>query len=92
MKWMGEGNELVICTHGKGGAIALTKVDQWIEMPIISDYEFKDANGAGDSFFSGFLYGHLKGESVANCMKYVTIVAGLYINSYELAFEDLTSD
>jgi len=92
MKWIGEGKELVICTHGKGGAIALTKEGQWIEMPIISAYEFKDANGAGDSFFSGFLYGYLKGESIANCMKYATIVAGLCINSYELASQDLTSD
>ena len=90
MKWITEGKELVVCTHGQGGATALTRDGQWIEMPIIPDYEFKDANGAGDSFFSGFLYGYLKGESVATCMKYATIVAGLCINSNELAFKKLS--
>lgn len=90
MEWIGEGKELVICTHGKRGATALTKEGKWIEMPIISDYELKDANGAGDSFFSGLLYGYLKGETVIDCMKYATVVAGLCINSYELASEQLS--
>lgn len=51
---MSQGKELIVCTHGSGGATALTKTGEWIELPIISDYKFKDANGAGDSFFSGF--------------------------------------
>ncbi len=85
MKWITEGKELVVCTHGQGGATALTKDGQWVELPIIKDYELKDTNGAGDSFFSGFLYAYLEGKTIADCMKYATIVAGLCINSDELA-------
>jgi len=59
-KWLSKGKELIVCTHGKNGSTALTKNGQWIHTDIITDYKFKDANGAGDSFFSGFLYGYLK--------------------------------
>lgn len=92
LEWMANGKELVVCTHGRKGATALTKEGEWIEMPIISNYEFKDANGAGDSFFSGFLKAYLEGKSVSDCMKYATVVAGLCINSYELASESLSAE
>ena len=59
---------------------------------IISDYKFKDANGAGDSFFSGFLYAYLNGKSIIDCMKYATILGGLCISSYELAHEKLSAE
>ncbi|GKU25179.1 carbohydrate kinase family protein [Clostridium folliculivorans] len=89
-KWMDSGKELVVCTHGKNGATALTKEGKWIEIPIIEDYKFKDANGAGDSFFSGFLYGNLKGKTIEECLRFGTICAGLCITSPELSFENLS--
>lgn len=88
--WMARGKEFVVCTHGKGGSTTLSKDGRWIETPIINDYKFKDANGAGDSFFSGFLYGFLKGKSIEDCLKFGTICAGLCITSSELAFEGLS--
>ncbi|MDB8543733.1 carbohydrate kinase family protein [Turicibacter sanguinis] len=92
LQWMSQGKELIVCTHGSGGATALTKTGEWIELPIISDYKFKDANGAGDSFFSGFLYAYLNGKSIIDCMKYATILGGLCISSYELAHEKLSAE
>lgn len=89
---MARGKELVVCTHGKGGSTALTKDGKWIETPIIHDYSFKDANGAGDSFFSGYLYGILKGKSIEEALKLGTICAGLCITSSELAFEGLSEE
>ena len=88
-KWIDRGKQLVVCTHGKNGATALTKNQEWIETPIISEYLYKDANGAGDSFFSGFLYGFLKGKSTEESLKFGTVCAGLCITSKELAFETL---
>jgi len=88
--WMARGKEFVVCTHGKNGSTTLTKDGRWIETPIIKDYKFKDANGAGDSFFSGFLYGFLKEKSIDDCLKLGTICAGLCITSDELAFEGLS--
>jgi len=91
-KWMAKGKELVVCTHGKYGSTALTKDGRWIETPIIEDYKFVDANGAGDSFFSGFLYYYLKDKTVDECLKLGTICAGLCITSKELAFEGLSEE
>lgn len=84
------GKQLVICTHGKKGATALTKNEEWLYIDIIEDYPFRDANGAGDSFFSGFLYGYLKRKSMEECLKYGTVCAGLCITSKELAYEELS--
>ena len=89
-EWIEAGKELVVCTHGKDGATALMKDGTWIETPIVQEYQFKDANGAGDSFFSGFMFGFLKGRSTEESMKLGTICAGLCITSKELAFEDLS--
>jgi sugar/nucleoside kinase (ribokinase family) len=91
-KMIAEGKKLVICTHGKEGATALTADGQWIEIPIIDDYEMVDSNGAGDSFFTGFLYGFSKGYSVQKSLRIGTIVAGLCITSYELAYEKLSEE
>lgn len=91
-KWIEKGKELVVCTHGKDGSTALTKDNRWIETPIIKDYKFKDANGAGDSFFSGFLYYYLKDKSIDECLKAGTICAGLCISSNELAFQELNEE
>ena len=87
-----EGKKLVLCTKGKEGAIALTKEGKWIEVPIIEDYEMADTNGAGDSFFAGFLYGFANGYSIKESMQFGTVTAGLCITSYELAYSELSID
>lgn len=91
-KWMALGKELVVCTHGKEGSTAITKGGQWIETPIVKEYKFRDANGAGDSFFSGFLYGYLKGKNTEECLGLGTICAGLCITSSELSYEGLSEE
>lgn len=75
------GKELVVCTHGKNGATAYTKDGKWIEIPIIESYILNNANGAGDSFFSGFMYGFSKGFEMLKCMQFGTITSGLCIES-----------
>lgn len=85
------GKKLVVCTHGKGGATAYTKERKWIEIPIINNYVIKNTNGAGDSFFSGFLYGFSKGYVVEKCMQFGSITAGLCIED-ELITSKYLSD
>lgn len=75
------GKKLVVCTHGKNGATAYTKKRKWIEVPIIDNYKLKNSNGAGDAFFSGFLYGFSKGYETEKCMKFGCITSGLCIES-----------
>jgi len=94
------GNQLVICTHGKEGATAKTAspefaqvaVSDFIEVPIINAYKRFDTNGAGDSFFSGVLYGHAQGYDVEKCLRFGTIVSGLCITSPELAYKGLSME
>ena len=75
---------MVVCTHGAGGATALSAAGQWIDAPIAEGYRPVDSNGAGDAFFSGFIYGHSRGDSVERCMQLATLCAGLCVASPEL--------
>ncbi len=84
--------ELVVCTHGKGGATALTKFGDWYYEPALSSFQLIDANGAGDNFFSGFLYGYYKNESIDTCLKYGTLCGATCISSKQLVYSDLSVD
>lgn len=84
------GKSLVICTHGKDGATALANAGEWITVPALTSYGKKDTNGAGDSFFAGFLYAHTQGYAVEKCLQMGTIVGGLCITASELVYPDLS--
>lgn len=86
-----KGKKLVICTHGKKGACALDAGGTWAEEDIIEEYKAIDINGAGDSFFSGFLYAYSIGRSLKDCLRYGNIVAGLCVTSLELAYQGLST-
>lgn len=82
--------KLVVCTHGRKGAAALSEDGKFIELPIIEEYKRVDTNGAGDNFFSGFLYAHSKGYELETCMRYGTLVAGLCIGSKDIVNPSLS--
>ena len=75
------GKKLVVCTHAKLGASALNAKGEWFDVPIIDSYNMINTNGAGDSFFSGYVYAYSKGFDTLKCLQYATIVAGLCISS-----------
>lgn len=87
-----KGKKLVVCTHGKNGATCLSEDGVWREASIIEDYRFKEANGAGDSFFSGYLYGYLNNKSIEECLGFAAICAGLSITCEELAYPELSEN
>ncbi|MBN2614803.1 MAG: hypothetical protein JXR71_03845 [Bacteroidales bacterium] len=84
------GKKLIICTHAKEGATALTADGTWYEEPIIDDFQLVDSNGAGDSFFSGFLYAYKRGHSIQSCLRYGHVLGGLCIGSGQIAPENLS--
>lgn len=84
-KWIREGKKLVICTHGKAGATALLPTGEWIEQAALLDFPYVDSNGAGDAFFSGFLYGWMQHLPANQCMQYGAITAALCVGHTELA-------
>jgi sugar/nucleoside kinase (ribokinase family) len=84
--------KLVVCTHGSKGVSAITADGQTYKLEVVSDYKLVDSNGAGDNFFSGFLYAHSKGYPVQTCLEYGTITAGLCIKSKSIVNPILSSE
>ncbi len=84
------GKELVVCTHGRDGASALTPESGWIDVPALTDFPMVDTNGAGDSFFAGLLYGHVLRLPLETSLRLASVVAGLCVTSRELALPSLS--
>lgn len=81
--------KLVVCTHGKKGATALTNEGEWVEEQAIPNFKLVDSNGAGDNFFSGFLYAFYHGKSMRDCMRYGAICGAECITSSQLVASHL---
>lgn len=90
-RFIDDGKQLVVCTHGKAGASLLTPAGEWIEQKALLQYPLVDANGAGDAFFSGFLYGWIRKEPLHTCMQLGAVCAALCIGSKQLAAENLSA-
>jgi acarbose 7IV-phosphotransferase len=86
------GKKLAVCTRGAEGSVALTSEGDWVETPIINDYQRVDTNGAGDAFFAGFLYAYTSGLEIRESLRMGTVVSGLCITSRELAFPGLSPE
>ncbi len=72
--------------HGEGSNTAFEQSprNNFIEMAAIRSYPVVDTNGAGDSFFAGYLYGYEQGYAAEKCSQLATIAGGLCVSSREL--------
>lgn len=82
-----QGKRLVVCTHGAAGATLATAEGEWLEQPAYPVDRIEDSNGAGDAFFSGFLYGYLRGLPERNCLQLAAASGALCVTSSSLASE-----
>lgn len=87
-----QGKELVICTHGKQGASLLTKQGEWIEQASYPVDRIVDSNGAGDSFFAGFLFGWMQQLDLSTCMQYGAICGALAVQDQLLVNTSLSKE
>ena len=55
------GKRLAVCTMAGAGATAFDADRRWYEVPAEPVGQLVDANGAGDAFFAGVLFGVLSG-------------------------------
>lgn len=83
------GKQLVVCTFGKDGSLALTTEGIWIETPALP-YPLVDSNGAGDNFFAGVLYGINQGYPLQVALRIGAVVGGLCVTSRELVADGLS--
>jgi acarbose 7IV-phosphotransferase len=86
------GKLLVVCTHGRAGSSALDAEGNWFECGIAQGYTLVDSNGAGDAYFSGFLYAFAGDKSIAECMRYGATAAAMCINSEYLYHQALSPE
>lgn len=63
------GAKLVCLTLGKNGAKLSESGKSVLELSALKIEKIMDATGAGDAFWSGFLYSRLQGKSNQICMK-----------------------
>ena len=72
----GVGTVVVKC--GRDGCVGRT--GERVEYAAAFAVEVHDAVGAGDAFDAGFMYAHLEGRDLAECMTFGNAAAALYVS------------
>lgn len=88
---IGIGKKWVVVTHAERGAAAMNRDGEYVEIEA-DKVPLADTNGAGDNFFSGFLYGFLHGYSLRQCLLLGKFSANLCIQSKKIIDEKLSSE
>lgn len=71
----------LVVTRGEQGAVAIEQGSR-AEVPAEPIAKVVDTTGAGDLFAAGFLYGHVRGKSLAERLKLGAICAAEIISHY----------
>ncbi|WP_397364733.1 carbohydrate kinase family protein [Olleya sp. R77988] len=76
-----EGVDLVCLTLGYKGVKLSQKGKKIIEMPAIKIEKVMDATGAGDAFWSGFLFAYIKKKTIKECLEVALKLAALKLQN-----------
>jgi sugar/nucleoside kinase (ribokinase family) len=72
---------VLVVTRGASGAVAVTAGER-AEVPAEPVERVIDTTGAGDLFAAGFLFGHVRGKALAECLKLGAVCAAEIISHY----------
>ena len=72
---------VLVVTRSEKGAVALSDGAR-AEVPAEPVAKVVDTTGAGDLFAAGFLFGHVRGRGLADCLKLGAICAAEIISHY----------
>ncbi len=72
---------VLVVTRGAAGAVAVAGAER-AEVPAESIAKVVDTTGAGDLFAAGFLFGHVRGRPLAECLKLGAVCAAEVISHY----------
>ena len=76
-----EGVETVCLTLGSKGVKLSQKGKNIIELPAIKVDKVMDATGAGDAFWSGFLFAYIKDKPIEKCLEVALQLAALKLQN-----------
>lgn len=76
-----EGVEIVCLTLGSEGVKLSTKGNEIIQMPAIKVEKVIDTTGAGDAFWSGFLFAYIKEKPIKECLEVALKLAALKLQN-----------
>ncbi|MCJ8169551.1 carbohydrate kinase family protein [Atopomonas sediminilitoris] len=85
-----QGKKLVLCTHAEHGASLLAADGTWLVQPALPIQHLRDSNGAGDAFFSGFVYGYLQQRPLAECLRLAAAAGAFCVESASLCAAAMT--
>ena len=76
-----EGVDIVCLTLGSKGVILSERNQKIIQFPAIKVEEVLDTTGAGDAFWSGFLFAYIKEKSLEDCLTIALKLAALKLQN-----------
>lgn len=77
----GLGAQTICFTLGKDGAKLSIQGQDVIQLSALKVEKIMDATGAGDAFWSGFLYGHIKGQKPEKCLSTALQMAAIKLQN-----------
>ena len=77
----GLGAKIICFTLGKDGAKLSASGSDVMQLSALKVEKIMDATGAGDAFWSGFLYGHIKGQSPEKCLSSALQMAAIKLQN-----------
>lgn len=75
--------EVIVTTKGKSGSSYFVYENGEIKSGSVKAYDLfekKDTTGCGDGYISGFLYGYLNNQSIADCCLYGSLVSSFVLS------------